>query len=342
MPLPQRPDASRQNRVRVAALGAFVVLAASLSACQSGDPLSPESKAILASRPDKPPTVVSTTASNSSIPVLVNDVPITAYDIAQRIRLNQLGGGKASRKAVIDELIDETLEGLEAQRHNVSIPDEQVEAAYAQVARQVKLTTAGLTKALASRGIQADSLKKRLRAQITWQQLVQARAATESTVKNEDVAAQIIEKGDPTKITLTQYTLQQIVFVVPAGSSAGAYTQRRREAEAFRQRFPGCDQSLDKAKKLKGVVVKNIGRRDSSELSGPQGDLIKKTPAGKTAPPDQIDGGIELIAVCARKDIQTTAGARAEVENSLFLKQASDLGKDYLKELRDNAIIEYR
>jgi hypothetical protein len=33
---------------------------------------------------------------------------------------------------------------------------------------------------------------------------------------------------------------------------------------------------------------------------------------------------------------------RADVENSLYLKQAEGLGKDYLKELRDRAIIEYR
>ena len=132
------------------------------------------------------------------------------------------------------------------------------------------------------------------------------------------------------------------MFVVPDGSPAAVYTQRRREAEAFRQRYTGCDNALAQAQALKGVVVKDIGRRDASQLLGPQGDLIKKTPAGKTAPPDQIAGGIELIAVCATKDIQTNAAARAEVQNSLFLKQAGDLGKDYLKELRDDAIIEYR
>ena len=49
-----------------------------------------------------------------------------------------------------------------------------------------------------------------------------------------------------------------------------------------------------------------------------------------------------MIAVCTTRDIQSTAAVRSEVEDQLLLKQSADLGKDYLKELRDRAIIEYR
>ena len=96
------------------------------------------------------------------------------------------------------------------------------------------------------------------------------------------------------------------------------------------------------AQKLRGVVVKDMGRRDSTQLEGPDGEAIQKVPAGKTAPAVQTKQGIEIVAVCATRDIQSTSAARADVENSLYLKQAEGLGKDYLKELRDRAIIEYR
>ena len=90
------------------------------------------------------------------------------------------------------------------------------------------------------------------------------------------------------------------------------------------------------------MVVKSIGRRDDTQLNGAEGEDIKKTPAGTAAPPYQMDEGIELIAVCSVKQMQSTAGVRAEVTNDLYLKQAKDLGKDYLDELRKAAIIEYR
>jgi peptidyl-prolyl cis-trans isomerase SurA len=329
---------------------ALFVCGFALSACNSsggslfggGGAPKPAPTALVAEEKAAPEKSLSKPISNSSIPILVNDVPITAYDISQRVKLTRLGGGKASQQAAVDELIDETLQMIEAERRGVVVPDAQVAAAYGSIAQRLKMTPSGLTKALAAQGIDDSSLKKRLRAQMAWQQLVQRRTQTKAAVKREDITAALAEKGDASKMTITEYTLQQIVFVVPSGSSAGVYQQRRREAEAFRQRFPGCNGSLAQAKLLRGVVVKDIGRRDSSQLNGPDGEKIKETPAGRAAPPMQIDQGIELIAVCATRDIQSTAVARQEAENELYLKQADGLGKDYLKEIRDRAIISYR
>lgn len=280
--------------------------------------------------------------ANSSIPVLVNDVPITAYDVDQRMRLDRLGnGGKpANRQTVIDELIDETLEALEAQRQNVGVPDSQVDGAFANIAEHVKMTPAGLVKALASQGIDAKSLKKRLRAQMVWQMLVQRRTVAKAQVSNQAVKDALQAKG--ASQTITEYKLQQIIFVVPKGSPQALVAQRRSQAIAFRQRFAGCDGSLNQAKELHDVVVKDMGRRVSSELVGPQGEAVLKTKVGETTPPLPTEDGVALIAVCATHDVQSTAQARTEVQNSLYIKQAADLGKDYLKELRDRAIIERR
>ncbi len=291
----------------------------------------------------QPQPLVKATA-HSSIPVLVNDVPITEYDVGQRQRLDRLGsaGKPISRDTAVNELIDETLEAIEAQRQNVGIPDQQVDAAFANIAGHAKMTPATLTKALASQGIDADSLKKRLRAQMVWQALVQRRTVSTAKVSNQAISEALAAKGDAAKATVTEYTLQQIIFVVPKGSSAGVAAQRRAEAQAFRQRFAGCAGSLDQAKALRDVVVKDLGRRLSNELAGPQGDAVQKTKVGETTPPLQIDEGVTLIAVCATRDIESAAQARTEVENSLYIKQAADLGKDYLKELHDRAIIERR
>ena len=285
---------------------------------------------------------IPTLKNNSSIAVLVNEVPITNYDIAQRRKLMELGGAKSNTKAATNELIDEALQFYEARKRGLNVPEAQVEGAYASIAQNLKLSPSQLTKALASRGVDSASLKARLRAQVTWQYLVQKRTQQKASVKTEDVASAVLAKGDPSKLTLTEFMLQQIIFVVPSGSSPALYAQRRREAVAFRQRFQGCDHSLEQAKQLRGVVVKDIGRRDSTQLTGPQGEDIQKTPAGKAASPTQTEQGIELIAVCSTKQVQSTAAARAEVTNDLYLKQAKDLGKDYMDELRKAAIIEYR
>jgi peptidyl-prolyl cis-trans isomerase SurA len=342
-------EAKRRRRDRVANclfLGAaLVAVPLILSACTGAGSQTTAAPAVALVAEDKPATAAgagSRAPSNKPIPILVNDEPITQYDIAQRVRLMRLGGEKGGTREAADQLIDETLQLLEAQRRGVSVPEGQVNGAFASIADRLKLTPVQLTAALKGEGIEADSLKKRFRAQIAWQQLVQMRTAVKATVRSEDVTAQLLQKGDPNTMTSREFVLQQIVFVVPAGSPAALYQQRRHEAEAFRQRFQGCDAAIDQAKQLRGVVVKDIGRRDSSQLQGPQGEEVQKTPVGKTAPPNRIDQGIELVAVCSTRDVQSTAIARAEIENQLYLKQTADLGKDYLKELRDRAIIEYR
>jgi peptidyl-prolyl cis-trans isomerase SurA len=204
------------------------------------------------------------------------------------------------------------------------------------------MTPAGLTKALASQGVDAISLKKRLRAQMIWQMLVQRRTVAKAQVSNQAVRDAIAAKGADAATKATEYQLQQIIFVVPKGSSAGFVSQRRSEALAFRQRFAGCDQSMNQAKALRDVVVKDMGRHLATDFNGPIGDALQKAKAGDTLSPQQTDNGIEMIAVCGTHDIDSNAQARNEAQTSLYIKQAADLGKDYLQELRSQAIIERR
>jgi peptidyl-prolyl cis-trans isomerase SurA len=323
--------------------------AVALSACTSSGAgwFGSDSAAAATATPPAPQTAttpLAKTVAHSSIPALVNDVPITEYDVNQRMRLDRLGnGGKpANRAAVVDELIDELVEAIEGQRQQINIPDQQVDGAFANIAQHVKMSPAALVKALASEGIDAKSLKKRLRAQMLWQALVQRRTVAKAQVTNQAVKEALAAKGNAASQTITEYRLQQIIFVVPRGSAAAVAAQRRNQAVAFRQRFAGCESSIEQAKQLRDVVVKDMGRRMASDLTGPQGEAVLKTKVGETTLPLATDDGIALIAVCATHDVQSTAQVRTEVENNLYIKQAADLGKDYLKELRDRAIIERR
>jgi peptidyl-prolyl cis-trans isomerase SurA len=282
---------------------------------------------------------------DNSIKVIVNDTPITSYDIAQRTALMALAGEKGGTKGAIDQLIDEALQMQEAARLGLNLSDAQVDAAFASIAGNMKLSTAQLVQALSGRGVAAATLKKRIKAQMAWAQLVRVRARRLAAIKPSDVTAALMAEapnGSADKITQTEFTLQQILFVIPKGSSAAFVAQRKREAEAYRARFTGCEQSIALAKNLRDVVVKEIGRRNAADLTGPRGEEVRKTAPGKTTSAAQIDNGIELVAVCSTREIQSDAAARAQIESKLSLAQSSKVGDDYLKSLRDKAIIQNR
>lgn len=290
-----------------------------------------------------PPKVQAHLGSSSAIPVLVNDKPITQYDIEQRMKLMRLGGGGGSRDGAVKELIDEQIQLNEAERLSYRVADERVEAAYASVAGGLKLTPAKLNEALRSEGIRPDTLKRRLRAQITWRALVERYLRQQAAkLSHTDIAAELLSDGGSDAVILKEFILQRIIFVVPKGSPESRYTQRRSEANAFRQRYKGCDTALEQARQLKEVVVQDIGRRSADQLDGRQGEEVRKTKAGETIAPNRTDEGVELIGVCSIREIQSTAAAEAALSNKYALAQADDLGEDYLKELRAAAIIEYR
>jgi peptidyl-prolyl cis-trans isomerase SurA len=285
----------------------------------------------------------STASAASSIRVKVDDQPITSYDIQQRARLLQLVGLKGGEKVATEELVDETLQFIEGAKRSMTVSDARVNGAIAQIGQGMKMSPEQLAKALSGQGVDIATLKRRIKAAMLWQQLVQGKMRFEGkTVKAEDVTAALLGSGDK-KITTSEYTLQQITFVVPSGSSAAYTTQRRREAEAFRGRFTGCDNSVEQAKQLKGVVVRNIGRRNTQDIDGgPEGKEILSTPAGKTTHPLPAAQGVDLIAVCSIRELNSDAAVRSDVETKLLLERNKDLGKDYMAELRKKAIIEYR
>jgi peptidyl-prolyl cis-trans isomerase SurA len=288
------------------------------------------------------PIAAAPVSAASTIVIKVDDQPITSYDISQRSRLLQLTGG-GGEKAAKEELIDETLQFIEAAKRGVNVPESSVDGAIGEIASRTKLTPAKLKQALAAEGVDIETLRRRIKAQMTWQQLVQLRIRMEgASVKGSDVMAALFEGEEGGEIKTTEYTLQQIVFVIPKGSSSGYVNQRRREAEAFRSRFAGCDASLQTAKQLKGVVVKNMGRRTTEELAGPDGEEIRRTSEGKTTRPLKTDSGYELIAVCSTRSLESNAAARVQAENKLMFEQNKELGKEYLAELREKAVIEYR
>lgn len=280
--------------------------------------------------------------AQSAVKATVNDQPITSYEVGQRTKLMKLFHQKgAGEKQALEDLIDETLAGSAAAARKIGPTDAMVEERFNGIAKQVKLAPAQFVKALGQAGVQAATLKKFIRAQMTWGMILQARARS-TKVSESDIQNEIVKEGIATNAaTIQEFMLQQIVFVVPKGSSPGYVGQRQRDAEAFRKRFTGCDGSLELAKSIKGVVVLNMGRRDTTQVPGPVADELKATPAGGTLKPQVTDRGVEVIAVCTVKQVQSTAGVRAEVQTKLTQEATKDLDKSFKAELRKGAKISY-
>lgn len=283
--------------------------------------------------------------AQTAIKVVVGDQPITNYEIAQRAKFLQLTQRATNAtKLATEELIDEKLQIAEARKRGIVVSEAEVNEAYANIASRLKMSPDQLTKGLRSSGVDAKTFKDRLRAQIGWGKVVREKFRATVAVSEQDVIAALQEKAEPgkEKATTTEYEVTQVIFVVPAKASAGVAAQRQKEAEQLRGRFTSCAEGLPFAKGLKEVVVKPLGRRLQSEISDENVKMLDEIAVGRLTAPQRTENGVEMIALCNKRVLNSDAAARAAIEGELLDEQGTLMSRRYLRDLKRNAVIEYK
>src|SRR5690606_14468500 len=114
-------------------------------------------------------------ARANEIKVVVNNVPITSYDIDRRVAFLRLQRKSGGREQATKDMIEQTLRLQEMKRLNISVPDSEVDNAYAGFASSNRISTSQLDAALAQGGVTSRHFKQYIRMQIGWSRALQAR-----------------------------------------------------------------------------------------------------------------------------------------------------------------------
>jgi peptidyl-prolyl cis-trans isomerase SurA len=149
----------------------------------------------------------------------------------------------------------------------------------------------------------------------------------------------MMKKGG-SKPTATEYLLQQVIFVVPAAEK-GKLAQRKREAEAMRERFSSCETTRQFAKGLIDVTVKDLPRVLAPQLPPDWADLIKSSEPGTATKLRETERGVEFIGVCSTREVSDDRVAQLVFQNEGGDdgKKGDELSKKYVEELRAKARI---
>ena len=287
-------------------------------------------------------SALATAARAQQVVVIVNGEPITALDIEQRTKLNQLSTHKiSSRQEVLDELINEKLKVREAKKLGLEIPSSEIDTAYASVASRMRLTPEQLTEQLAKSGVNAATLKARLKADMTWPQLVRGRYQASLQIGDKDILTAMDSKSSDS--VGYDYTLRPILFLVPTGSAEALVEGRKREAEALRSRFQDCETGIAFARALKDVAVRDQLVRSSADIPAELRKVLDGVEVGRLTAPEVTKFGIEMFAICAKKESAAdNSPIRRQVRDSIMAERLEQRSKQYLQELRRGAMLEYK
>ncbi len=281
-----------------------------------------------------------------SIAAMVNGEAVTTVDIEQRIKLVQLTAKKSiSRQEALDDLINDKIKIKEAKRYGLDLSTSDIDTAYASMASRMRMNDEQLNKTLENSGIRPETLKARMKADMTWGNLVRGRYNSTLTPADKDIRAAMGEKEGSDDKSLTEsfeYKLRPIVLVVPRGAPASAIELRRKEAELLRGRIESCDQAADFFRSMRDAAIRDPVVKTSADLPAPLRELLDKTTVGKLTPPEVTKQGVEMVALCSRNPTKADTPAKRALKEKIYTERYEAKSKSYLQEIRKGAMIEMR
>ena len=154
------------------------------------------------------------------IVVLVNDEPISAYDVVQRLRLTiaSIGGVRDEQQftrlqeQVVRNMVDDKLKLQEAKNFELVISDEEANDAFRRQAESLNQTPEEFEATLLRMGVAKDSYLEQMKAEIAWGELVNGRLGRFASVSDDEVEHELARlkasAGQP------EYHLAEIFLLV--------------------------------------------------------------------------------------------------------------------------------
>jgi peptidyl-prolyl cis-trans isomerase SurA len=285
-------------------------------------------------------------AQEVSIKVLVNDDPISDYDIDQRERFlaitTQQQPSPALKKQATDMLIDERLQIQEGRKLGATADEADVAKVLEGMAEKNNLSIDGLATALGKAGVNIKTLKDRVRAQIIWQDAIGRKFRRDVQIADSDIDKAMTaagEEGGGGGETENALQLRQVKFEIPAGADQGTIAGRLAAAESLRARFGSC---AELAKGVSGASVKTLQDQKPGSLAQPARLLVTNAKVGQMTPPMISQAAVELYAVCGKRSFKGDDAARQTAQRKLLNQELALRAERLLRDIRAEAFIEYR
>src|SRR5262245_3282489 len=328
---------------------------ANFLALQSGSGLTPELKAKAEARwaqITKDPKI------NERLNAMMRERKVTTQEQAQGVQkefamklqhdmLEQLQReGRAAmmpklKKEAQEELIDERLKLQEAKRGGIEITDEDVRRMLKTLADRNKMTEDQFAQHLKGMGVDIATMKERTRAQAAWREVMRRKFSAQISITSRDVDRMITATASETGADTVELQIQKIILPTPRKMDQAALAKRYAEADGLRQRIDGC--------KAMGALAKEANARfedmkyiKPSTISEPTRSMLLNARDGDELPPATLTGGIEIYAVCGRRSIKADEKERERAQEELAQKEFEIMAKRQLRDLRQDAHIEYR
>jgi peptidyl-prolyl cis-trans isomerase SurA len=245
------------------------------------------------------------------------------------------------KKEAQEELIDERLKLQEAKRGGIEITDADVRRMMKTLADRNKMTEEQFAQHLKGMGVDIATMNERTRAQAAWREVVRRKFSAQIAITSRDVDRMISATASETGADTVELQVQKIILPTPGKMDQAALAKRYAEADGLRQRIGGCNAMGSLAKEV-NARFDDLKYIKPSAISEPTRSMLLNARDGDVLPPTTTAGGIEIYAVCGRRSIKADEKEREKAQEELAQKEYEIMAKRQLRDLRQDAHIEYR
>lgn len=286
-------------------------------------------------------------AHAEQIAATVGTVVVTSNDVAKRVAFMRLRGEKGNLQSKAkEELVNEVLMRQEIIRTGTSVSTEDVDAAYERFAKNNKMSVAQLGDILKRAGVTTEHFKAYIGVSMSWPRTVGARFGGGGQRMSNDQFVARLKENNGQKPTVTEYMVQQVIFVIPEKKRNSIAGKRRAEAEASRKSYPGCKQAKVFAAGYKDVSIREVGRILEAQMTPEMKKELSPLSEGQTTKVNMGPFGAEYYAICKKRVVSDDMAAQmtyqAEDLDKAKAEGENPQAKKYLEELRKQTNVTMR
>ncbi len=302
-------------------------------------------------------------AGDQGIVATVNDVPITSFDIEQRLRLMEILGRKQetndARRKALHAMMDEVIKIAEAKKYKINATDKEIDAQMGRLAKGLKTDPAGLRAQLESQGIAIGSLKQYVAAQIAFARILGGKYQVKIKVEPAEVDRKMAEikqnleqkvsdvMNDPRMKAVQVYNILEMELPVESADDAMLLQARAIEGVQLIKNFKGCSTARQAASGIFNVKIGKPIDAVAAKMPKQMKQALDRVGPGKALGPVRGPKGIQVIGFCGKRTIQPKPPkielpTRQQIETAVSNEKYDAAEEKYMKIMRKGHLIEYK
>jgi len=282
----------------------------------------------------------------SKVLALVNDMPVTDYDVSQRIKLNSVIGGKRDRKSAFRSVVNDAVLLTEARKMGIDVSEVSVDKAIERMAKNMG-GMAKLKATLRKKGVRMSTLKSYVRSSLLFRVMAQKLGKKISPKVDQAEIDRRYRKilKDPRLQPVTIYNIRQVTLPVENVAPAmrqQLYYARLVEAQQIMRRYKGCRSLREASSGIFNVKISKTLPADPRRMPAQLRKALKLAGTKKLVGPIRTRQGIQMFAFCGTRKIAPPKPKKEQIAAMVRAEALSREMEKVMRELRKRAYIEYK